>query len=121
MAANSAHVRRISLSSRKYRFYNPQHTTIGRDQVAFFPTGTARAFRSFDGMLNHESMLIEDSVQIAWDYLDLAGEIEDALSARRFLLRHVEMLFAKGVRSRLLLSNRAIAAYQQSRRDRRAA
>jgi hypothetical protein len=64
-------------------------------------------------MRNEESTAIESSVQIAWDYLDLTGEIEDGLAARRFLMRHVETLFGAGVRSRLLLSNRAITAFQQ--------
>jgi hypothetical protein len=72
-------------------------------------------------MPDEEATIIESSVQIAWDYLELAGEIEDGLSTRRFLLRHVEKLFAEGVRSRLLLSNRAITAYQQLKRDRQAA
>jgi hypothetical protein len=72
-------------------------------------------------MRYEDTTLIDSSVQIAWDYLDLAGEIDDGLFTRRFLLRHVEKLFAEGVRSRLLLSNRAIMAYQHSRRERQAA
>jgi len=65
-----------------------------------------------------EATLVESSVEIAWDYLQRTGEIDGGLSTRRFLLR--QKLFAEGVRSRLLLSNRAIMAYQ-SRRERRAA
>jgi hypothetical protein len=72
-------------------------------------------------MQYEEATVVESSVQIAWDYLELAGEIEDALSTRQFLLRHVEKLFAEGVRNRILLSNRAIMAYQHLRRDRHAA
>lgn len=75
----------------------------------------------FTFMRYEEATLIESSVQIAWDYLELAGEIDDGLSTRRFLLQHVERLFAEGVRNRLLLSNRAIMAYQHLRRDRQAA
>jgi hypothetical protein len=72
-------------------------------------------------MRYEEATVVERSVQIAWEYLDLAGEIDDGLSTRRFLLRHVEKLFAEGVRNQLLLSNRAIMAYQHIRRDREAA
>ena len=35
--------------------------------------------------------------------------------------QHVEKLYAEGVRNRLLLSNRAIMAYEHARRDREAA
>jgi len=87
---------------------------VGRDGTVLFLSG-------FIDMQYEQANLIESSVQIAWDYLDLAGEIEDGLFTRRFLLRHVEKLFAEGVRSRLLLSNRAIMAYEHSRRERQAA
>jgi hypothetical protein len=83
--------------------------------------GTLLFLSGFTCMQYEEATVVESSVQIAWDYLELAGEIEDRLSTRRFLLRHVEKQFAEGVRNRLLLSNRAIMAYQHLRRDRQAA
>jgi hypothetical protein len=72
-------------------------------------------------MQHEQSMLIEDSAQIAWDYLDRAGEIRDPLPARRFLLAEVETMFKQGVRSRLLLSNRAIMAYHRHQQQSQAA
>jgi hypothetical protein len=83
--------------------------------------GTPPILSGFEYMKFEKATLVENSLQIAWDYLELTGEIDDGLSTRRFLLRHIEKLFAEGVRSRLLLSNRAIMAYQQLRRDRWAA
>jgi hypothetical protein len=59
------------------------------------------------------SILLEESVQIAWEYLERTGEIDDPLEAGRFLGDVVEAMIRQGTRSRLLLSNRAITAYQK--------
>ena len=65
--------------------------------------------------------LIEHSVQIAWDYLERTGELDDPEIASKVLLDAVESMIRQGVRSRLLLSNRAITAYQRFKQERQAA
>ena len=59
------------------------------------------------------SILLEESVQIAWNYLERTGEIDDPFEASRFLSDVVEAMIRQGTRSRLVLSNRAITAYQK--------
>jgi hypothetical protein len=61
------------------------------------------------------SQLLEDSFQIAWEYLERSGELGDSASASRFLSDVIETMIRRGQRSRLALSNRAIGAYQRSR------
>ncbi|HXO70379.1 MAG TPA: hypothetical protein VN838_15545 [Bradyrhizobium sp.] len=68
--------------------------------------------------MNH---LIEYSIQIAWDYLERTGELDDPEIASKVLLDAVEAMIRQGVRSRLLLSNRAITAYQRFKQERQAA
>jgi hypothetical protein len=57
--------------------------------------------------------LVEDSIQIAWNYLERTGELKEPDIASRVMLDAVESMLRQGVRSRLLLSNRAITAYQR--------
>lgn len=57
--------------------------------------------------------LMENSIQIAWDDLEKTGEITDAQFASRFLMDKVDGMIRQGERRRLILSNRAIAAYQR--------
>ena len=59
--------------------------------------------------------LMEESLQIAWDYLERTGEIEDTWVASRYLGDTIELMIRQGQRSRLVLSNRAITAYLQFR------
>ncbi len=59
--------------------------------------------------------LMEESLQIAWDYLERTGEIEDNWVASRYLGDTIELMIRQGQRSRLVLSNRAITAYLRSR------
>jgi hypothetical protein len=61
--------------------------------------------------------LLHEATQIAFDYLERAGEIEDPTRAYQFLAARVEALMHEGVTHRLLLSNRAISAYQRERRS----
>ena len=61
------------------------------------------------------SQLLEDSFQIAWEYLERSGELGDGASASRFLSDVIESIIRRGQRSRLALSNRAISAYQRFR------
>jgi hypothetical protein len=65
--------------------------------------------------------LVEDSIQIAWNYLERTGELETPDIASRVLLDAVEANLRQGVRSRLLLSNRAITAYQRFKQGPQAA
>jgi hypothetical protein len=67
------------------------------------------------------NFLIEDSLQIAWNYLQRTGELEEPENASRFLIDAIESMFRQGVRSRLLLSNRAITAYQRYKQGTQAA
>jgi hypothetical protein len=61
------------------------------------------------------SQLLEDSFQIAWEYLERTGELGDAAAASRFLSDTIEAMIRRGHRSRLALSNRAISAYPRVR------
>jgi hypothetical protein len=60
------------------------------------------------------SELLEQSFQIAWEYLERTGELGDATVASRFLSDKIEDMIRRGQRSRLALANRAIGAYQRS-------
>jgi len=62
-------------------------------------------------------ILVENTVQIAWDVLERAGEIDDAGHASRFLLKTVADLVTNGERRRLVLINRAIDAYRDYRKS----
>ena len=66
------------------------------------------------------SQLLEDSFQIAWEYLERSGEPGDGASASRFLSDVIETMIRRGQHSRLALSNRAISAYQRSHSSRAA-
>ncbi|WP_441280418.1 hypothetical protein [Tardiphaga sp. 862_B3_N1_1] len=70
--------------------------------------------RNNPGQLVHLAVLMEEAIQIAWDYLERAGEIEDAEFCSHVLLHSVEKMVQQGVRSRLLLSNRAITQYMEA-------
>jgi hypothetical protein len=47
------------------------------------------------------SVLIENSIQIAWDFLERSGEIEDPMIASRFLCDSMELMVLQGVTNRL--------------------
>ncbi len=64
------------------------------------------------------SLLAESAIQIAWDFLERTGEIDDPTEANRFLVDKIEFMIAQGQRNRLVLSNRAIAAFQQYKQAR---
>ena len=66
-------------------------------------------------------VLFENSIQIAWDYLERTGEIDDAFVASRFLSDTIGIMIRRGERRRLLLSNKAITAYQRFKQERKAA
>jgi hypothetical protein len=57
-------------------------------------------------------ILMEKSIEIAWDFLERTGDLGDPQFAARFLADKVEAMIRQGERRRLILSNRAISAYQ---------
>ena len=65
----------------------------------------------------HHSLnkLLEEAVQIAFDYLEKSGEVYDAQGARSFLTDAIEDMVRHGQTNKILLSNRAIAAYRRHR------
>jgi hypothetical protein len=58
-------------------------------------------------------ILVESSLQIAWDFLSGSGEIADPQQTAEFLLRNIRSQIFSGERRTLMLSNRAIDAYRQ--------
>ena len=60
--------------------------------------------------------LVENSLQIAWDFLDASGEIEDPQQTAEVLLGTIKTLLLGGENRRLMLSNRAIDAFRQFKR-----
>jgi hypothetical protein len=58
-------------------------------------------------------ILMENAVQIAWDYLERTGDLGEPNLASRFLMDAVEKMIRGGERRKLFLSNRAIDAYKQ--------
>lgn len=59
--------------------------------------------------------IMETSIEIAWDYLERLGQIDDPEYASKFLMSSVEHSVRMGERRQLMLSNRAISAYQRVR------
>jgi len=57
-------------------------------------------------------ILTEYAIHIAWDYLERTGQIGDAEFTSRFLLNTIEKMVRGGEHRKLLLANRAIAAYE---------
>lgn len=62
---------------------------------------------------NQLPALVENSLQIAWDFLDGVGEIDDRQQAAEFLLRNIKTQILKGEGRALLLSNRAIESFRR--------
>jgi hypothetical protein len=63
-------------------------------------------------------ILMENAIQIAWDYLERSGELGDPETASRVLLDSVQIMVLRGERRRLMLSNRAIDAYKRFKGER---
>ena len=80
--------------------------------------GTEHCSARFAFMNEPLPLLMENSIQIAWDYLEATGELGDGHIAARFLMDSVEMMIRRGERRKLLLSNRAIDAYRRFRAER---
>ena len=63
-----------------------------------------------DGSL---SQLLEESVDIAWVYLQRSGEVEN--DAARYLTDSIEAMIRSGQRNRMFLANIAIIKYRASK------
>jgi hypothetical protein len=61
--------------------------------------------------------LVENSLRIAWDYLEATGELGNPDTAANHLLDTIETMIRHGERRRLVLSNKAIASYQRFRAE----
>jgi len=59
------------------------------------------------------SQLLEESVEIAWVYLQRTGELEN--DAARYLSDVIEMMIRRGQRNRMFLANIAIIKYRASK------
>jgi hypothetical protein len=62
--------------------------------------------------------LLAEAKQIAWEFLERSGEIDDSGEVDQFLTGKIEQMLGQGQRNRLVLSNRAIAAFREYRRTR---
>jgi hypothetical protein len=62
--------------------------------------------------------LLMEAKQIAWEFLERSGEIDDPGEINQFLTGEIEHMIGQGQRNRLALSNRAIAAFREYRRAR---
>jgi hypothetical protein len=63
-------------------------------------------------MIEPLPILMEKSIEIDCDYLERTGELGVPHVAAQFLANKVETMLLQGERRRLILSNRAISAYQ---------
>lgn len=63
-------------------------------------------------------VLMEESIQIAWDYLERSGDLGDPGVASEVLLDSVAAMVRLGERRKLMLSNRAITDYKKFRAER---
>jgi hypothetical protein len=57
--------------------------------------------------------LVENSLEVAWNYLEGLGEISDPQESAEFLLRSIQSQILRGETRTLMLSNRAIQAHQR--------
>ena len=67
----------------------------------------------FCGMAEPLPVLVESSLQIAWDFLGGVGEIADPQQTAEFLLRSIQSQMLRGETRTLMLSNRAIDAHRR--------
>jgi hypothetical protein len=57
--------------------------------------------------------LVENSLEVAWQYLEGLGEISDPQKSAEFLIRSIQKQIQKGETRPLMLSNKAIEAHQR--------
>jgi len=58
-------------------------------------------------------ILIENAVQIAWEFLEGSGEIVDGYETSQFLVNTIRRMVLAGERRKIMLANRAIEAYRK--------
>jgi hypothetical protein len=68
-------------------------------------------------MIGTSPAILANSFQIAWDYLEATGELGNPDQTAQHLLDTIEAMMRQGERRPLLLSNKAIAAYQRFRAE----
>jgi len=61
------------------------------------------------------SLLAENALQIALNYLVRSGEIDDYQDTCDFLIASISFMIRQGQRNKLLLGNRAITTFQRYR------
>lgn len=57
--------------------------------------------------------LVEESYNIAWNYLSLSGQIDNPEQGHLLLTEEISRLIVDGERNSLKLANRAIAGYER--------
>lgn len=62
--------------------------------------------------------LLEDALQIAFNFLARSGEIDDPMETTGFLADKIHFMISQGQRNRVALAYRAIAAYQRDQEAR---
>jgi hypothetical protein len=67
---------------------------------------------------DNPASLMEDAVQIAFNFLVRSGEVDDPSETAGFLVDKIDFMISQGQRNKLLLANRAIAAFQRYRKAR---
>lgn len=75
--------------------------------------GTAKPAGRSIPMADPLPALVENSLQIAWDFLDGVGEIDDRQQTAEFLLRNIKTQILRGEERALVLSNRAIDSFRR--------
>jgi len=68
---------------------------------------------SFPRMSEPLPVIMENSIQIAWDYLERTGNLGDPEVASKVLLESVEAMVRRGEHRVLMLSNTAISDYKR--------
>ncbi|WP_310884873.1 hypothetical protein [Bradyrhizobium brasilense] len=97
-----------------------QHRSVDGERVArrghAVAEGTSATEIGFALMSELLPVLVEKSIQIAWDFLERSGEIIDPDDASRFLLKNIDDMARAGEHRPLMLANNAIDAYRRYRR-----
>lgn len=71
--------------------------------------------RSLLLMTDELPILIQNSLQIAWDYLERTGGIADPQQTAEILLGSIKTQLLRGENRILMLSNKAIATHERQK------